>query len=142
MNPFLNFPVSPLDSDAIENAIFGPLKHLECHFFDTMHNITNMVSMHLEALKDAMLNRFVLQGNPILIYKVEKKEYRYVEFFSISSEQSSGECVASKFHSALKIAATSVARSFKTANDSSKSDQARAAAFDRKPGGKHAAKVF
>ena len=98
--------------------------------------------MHLEAVKDAVLNRCALQGNPILIYKVEKKEYRYVEFFSISSEQSSGECVASKFHSALKIAATSVARSFKTANDSSKSDQARAAAFDRKPGGKHAAKVL
>ena len=100
--------------------------------------------MYLDALKDAVLNRCALQGNPILIYKVEKKEYRYVEFlkFSISSEQSSGECVASKFHSALKIAATSVARSFKTANDSSKSDQARAAAFDRKPGGKHAAKVL
>ena len=42
-NPFINFPVSPLDLDAIENEFFGLLKHMECHFFDTMHNITKMV---------------------------------------------------------------------------------------------------
>ena len=47
----------------------------------------------------------------ILTYKVEKKEHRYVEFFSVSPEQSVGEYVARKFQSALNIAVTSIARS-------------------------------
>ena len=47
-----------------------------------------------------------------------------------------------KLYSALKIASSSVARAYLTANDPSKSDQARAAASDLDADGKQSAKLL
>ena len=45
---FFDIAKTPPELTSIEREIFGPQKFVENHFFDTMHNIMNMVNMHMD----------------------------------------------------------------------------------------------
>ena len=107
-----------------------------------MHNVNilNIVNLQvLNSTKQSALSQGVHQEMTVYVEVYSRSQNsKHYEMFDLLSLPNS--MCPKKLYSALKITSSSVARTYLTANDPSKSDQARAAASDLDADGKQSAK--